>query len=632
MPVFISYSSRDKKILNDTLIRELNLKKVLYSSDQGIENGEEIPNKLRQIIQECEVCILLATSNSVDSEWCKMEIAAFWSAGKRLFLYSPDGSITSADLPKYLHNLNCDGTVEEIVESARQEIEKFAIKGPPELIEETKKLISMIELSKIGKIQALNESPPMLKVALEYFAATRRNIDRLKSEHSRILIPATEYPSYLISLQRNSNIYVRAIAVIDEIEKFWDGHIGKKILDMCTPNTTKRVFVLKDQIKYNEIKNYIERSYEKYHARLTFLQSVMSNFPGEDIHNFSLIWWSDREVNMSDPPPGTILARYHKFPGNNEIEFVSDPNLVEEYWQWFINIYENAINPEEFRQQNKENAINPAKIRQQNKEMSAYIPKPVEHYEALERLHPYFREMQYEMLAQLRTWERNSPKIWEVAAGTGILSEEIVKTLKTNGGNLLSLELDWVYFRVLSSKFRQNSDVRVMQEDPRYYDSESKFDLIFSSLVEHYIVRNDKDAEQYYENIRKNIVDSDISFFIVGDAFLREHDPANSDERTEAIRAYHNHIIEQARIEMERAPAGWREDYQGLIELETEAMASGIDPTSPNSGDYKVSISHFRQRIERAGLRIDSIVPIGPQDESIRNHVGGIFVIKIRLP
>jgi hypothetical protein len=76
--------------------------------------------------------------------------------------------------------------------------------------------------------------------------------------------------------------------------------------------------------------------------------------------------------------------------------------------------------------------------------------------------------------------------------------------------------------------------------------------------------------------------------------------------------------------------------YDGLIQLETEAMDSGVrgvkDPYLPTSGDFKVSIAHFRKRIEQAGLRTIKITPIGPKDESVRASVGGIYVIQVGLP
>jgi SAM-dependent methyltransferase len=636
MPVFISYSSTNRRILNDTLIRELNSQRVSYWSDRGIENGEDIPKKLRQMIQECEACILLTTLDSLKSLWCNMEIAAFWSAGKRLFLYSPDGSITLEDLPPYLRNLNYNGTLEEIVESALQEIEKLAIKGPPELIEEAKKLSAMIEPSKIGGIQALNESQPMLKVVLEYFAATRNNIEQLKSENCHVSVPATEYPNYLISLQKMPSTYVKAVAIVDDVEKFWDSPIADNILRVSTREKTKRVFIFKEQKYSKQLRSVIREHWLRYDVRLTSKDSVQSKILEKNIHDFSLIWSSNADANPTEPPSGTILAQYSKLHGNIEIEFSSESNVVRTYWKIFLDIYDNAIIPD----QSPDPDISIGRAISlvfglNNKEMSHYIE--VEKYDRCEKLHPYFTEMRNEMLKQLIEWQKPIPKIWEVGAGTGILSQEILTILsnRNDGSSLESIEYDSEYFIYLSNKLKIfQPRLKLSQEDAKRYDPSGKFDLIFSSFADHHIVRTDDEAKRYYENIRKNLFDG--SFFIVGDEFLREHDRTSNEDRIEAIKAYHNHIIEQARIEMTQAPADRHDDYQGFIELETEARESGIravqNPTFPDSGDYKVSISHFKQRIKRAGLHIDSIVPIGPQDESIRERVGGIYVIKIRLP
>ena len=641
MPVFISYSSQDETLLNNCLIGELNFQNVLYFSDQDIQNGQDFPIQIREKVQECEACILLATLTSLASKWCNMEIAAFWSAGKRVFLYSPDGSITNTNLPPYMHNLNYNGTAEEIVRLARQEIERSAIKGSPDLIEEAKNLRAMLEPLNIGNIDALNASTPMLRVVLRYFQATQNNISQLKSQNCHILVPATEYPNYLIALQQMPNTYVRAVAIVDDIEQFWDSQIADEILMVSTHERTKRVFIFKEQQCSRQLRSVITAHYDKYKVRLTSRDSVRSRVLENRIHDFSLIWSSDSEIDPnSEPPAGTILAQYRKLHGNIEIEFSSEYNLVKTYWNNFITIYDNAVVPDPDPNLDPNISIGRAislVFGLENTEMSHYIPD-VKKYDKCEKLHPYFTEMRREMLAQLTAWEKPNPKIWEVGAGTGILSWEILTILSqksNNGSSLLSIEYDSQYFIYLSNKLKLfQPRFKVKQEDAKRYDPPGKFDLIFSSFADHHIVTDDDAADQYYENIKKNLFDS--SFFIVGDEFLRDHNPAIHEERIEAIKAYHNHIIEQAQIENILAPANQHDDYAGLIELETEAMESGIravhNPRSHDSGDYKVSIQQFRERIERAGLCIDSIVPIGPQDEQIRNSVGGIYVIKIRLP
>jgi hypothetical protein len=106
MPVFISYSSTDKNLLNNILDAALKLAEVESWTDQGINNGEDITQKLRKMIKACEVCILLATSNSLASKWCQMEMAAFWGVGKLVLILSPDGSLKVDDLPPYLKGIN----------------------------------------------------------------------------------------------------------------------------------------------------------------------------------------------------------------------------------------------------------------------------------------------------------------------------------------------------------------------------------------------------------------------------------------------------------------------------------------------------------------------------------------------
>jgi predicted O-methyltransferase YrrM len=634
MPVFISYSSTDKNLLNNILDAALKLAEVESWTDQGINNGEDITQKLRKMIKACEVCILLATSNSLASKWCQMEMAAFWGVGKLVLILSPDGSLKVDDLPPYLKGINFSGNVREIVDLAKKEIES---QGSRELMKARIDLKEKLDSPSFYATPALVESLPMLQVTLKYLESTGQSIDQLKSVVSHLSVPATQYPDYLIALQKLPQTRVKAIAIVDKIEHFWDNEIGDKILDSSTHVKIQRIFAFKNQDDFVRLKRIIKNHCNAYEVQLISTFNAPSN--REDIHDFSLIWSSAKNIidfnNHDEPPVGTILAYYREVNGSNEIEFSLDSVKVKNYWRWFKEVYKTAIKPE------IDSDGNPDLIRAQKqvfgldqKEMSHYIPE-VEKYDKCEQLHPYFADMRKAMLQPLIEWKQESPKILESGAGTGILTGEILKIFSElrNSGKLLAMEYDNEYFDYLSDKMKKYSDFVLIHKDAKNYDPFGKFDLIFSSFADHHIVRNDEDAQKYYVNIKHNLFKDSI--FIVGDEFLRDHDYNNSQDRILAIQDYHQHIIEQAKIDQQQLSTN-NDLYDGLIQLETEAMNSGIrgvtDPSAPTSGDFKVSIAHFRNRIEQAGLRIIKITPIGPKDESVRTSVGGIYVIQVGLP
>jgi predicted O-methyltransferase YrrM len=205
----------------------------------------------------------------------------------------------------------------------------------------------------------------------------------------------------------------------------------------------------------------------------------------------------------------------------------------------------------------------------------------------------------------------NCLEVLEFGAGTGIftmiLANEITNKLK----RLDAIEFDWHCYKILNIKTREfkNShseiQVTVHHEDSRTYNPHGKFDYIFSTFADHHIKKNDK--EIYFENVRKNLKSGGL--MIVGDEFLREHEPENKEDKEQALRAYHNHIIEIAE----------REGHSVLVELERQALESGLE----EQGDFKVSCSQYEQFLQDAGFKIEKKVKIGPLD---LDNIGGIYV------
>ncbi|MEL6438417.1 MAG: class I SAM-dependent methyltransferase [Cyanobacteria bacterium J06621_8] len=231
-------------------------------------------------------------------------------------------------------------------------------------------------------------------------------------------------------------------------------------------------------------------------------------------------------------------------------------------------------------------------------------------------------------------------KVLEFGAGTGILSGDILECFKSFDknnvkGRLLSMEYDSVYADYLLKKYDNELEFTFLQEDSKVYDPPGKFDLIYSSFADHHIIRNEKNAREYFSNIQINLHQG--SKYIVGDEFLPEHDYKNPQERIKALKKYHSHIIDKANDDYNMAnDSKNRALIQELIELENEALESGIraveNPDDPNSGDFKVSLKHYQERLKGTGLKIvGEPTRIGPQDDALSEEVGGIYVIEIKL-
>ncbi|MCP4201105.1 MAG: toll/interleukin-1 receptor domain-containing protein, partial [bacterium] len=56
--------------------------------------GRNLGAQLRAAIEECSVCVFLATQNSVKSNWCLAELGAFWGARKPVIVYLADTAVS----------------------------------------------------------------------------------------------------------------------------------------------------------------------------------------------------------------------------------------------------------------------------------------------------------------------------------------------------------------------------------------------------------------------------------------------------------------------------------------------------------------------------------------------------------
>ena len=62
--------------------------------------GRSLSEQLREAIIQCDLCIFIATHNSVKSNWCSAELGAFWGIGKPVIIYLADTSLNENKLPK----------------------------------------------------------------------------------------------------------------------------------------------------------------------------------------------------------------------------------------------------------------------------------------------------------------------------------------------------------------------------------------------------------------------------------------------------------------------------------------------------------------------------------------------------
>ena len=99
MSVFISHSHEDEAAYT-SLQAALRGARVAQWDPSTLYAGKSLAEQLRLAIDQCHVCVFLATPRSLKSQWCHAELGAFWGAAKNVIVYHADPEVKEAQLPK----------------------------------------------------------------------------------------------------------------------------------------------------------------------------------------------------------------------------------------------------------------------------------------------------------------------------------------------------------------------------------------------------------------------------------------------------------------------------------------------------------------------------------------------------
>lgn len=117
MTAFISHSFENKPEF-DNIADALRQAEVPYWNPNEVQPGSSLRDQLRTSVDECSVCIFIATHRAVQSSWCGAELGAFWGAGKPILVYISDSSLKEDDLPPIVHGLVWERRISRIVARA----------------------------------------------------------------------------------------------------------------------------------------------------------------------------------------------------------------------------------------------------------------------------------------------------------------------------------------------------------------------------------------------------------------------------------------------------------------------------------------------------------------------------------
>jgi hypothetical protein len=119
MKVFISYCQEDKGLYS-ILRRTLSDNGITLWDESSLRPGQLLADQLRTAIGQCDICIFLATSCSLRSQWCLTELGAFWGASKTVMIYSADATIDKSQLPPQFEGNKLTSDVEQLINAIRQ--------------------------------------------------------------------------------------------------------------------------------------------------------------------------------------------------------------------------------------------------------------------------------------------------------------------------------------------------------------------------------------------------------------------------------------------------------------------------------------------------------------------------------
>ena len=123
MAVFISHSF-DNKPEFDNIADALSQAKVPYWNPAEVKPGSSLRDQLREAVDDCDVCVLVATHRALESSWCGAELGAFWGARKPVIVNLAESSLKNDELPPIVQGDVWERKISRVVARAGELIDE----------------------------------------------------------------------------------------------------------------------------------------------------------------------------------------------------------------------------------------------------------------------------------------------------------------------------------------------------------------------------------------------------------------------------------------------------------------------------------------------------------------------------
>jgi hypothetical protein len=128
MSIFISHAFRDKPFF-DNIADSLDDEGIKYWDPDSILPGAPLSERLREAIERSQLCVFIATANSVASAWCAAELGAFWGANKPVLVFVADPTLRDEQLPGQLRGHFLERRIKKLVAAIQNHHSAWAAKA-----------------------------------------------------------------------------------------------------------------------------------------------------------------------------------------------------------------------------------------------------------------------------------------------------------------------------------------------------------------------------------------------------------------------------------------------------------------------------------------------------------------------
>lgn len=144
------------------------------------------------------------------------------------------------------------------------------------------------------------------KLIINALTDVGRQIEEVGSTGSVYSIPLELYPRYLVSLQKDINPCVKAVAIVDHVEYFWANDKGDEIGK--TANTeSERIFIFSNIEEYKKSKSFLLDHASRYKVYV-MMRDAYEPRAQEFCSHVKLTKWQDNDYSLPTKQYGIIEA------------------------------------------------------------------------------------------------------------------------------------------------------------------------------------------------------------------------------------------------------------------------------------------------------------------------------------